>query len=737
MLLAASGCAAEPEKSTGMFPADPNSALGLPALIGLEPIVQPETQVLGDEELQELDTVELLNPETCLLVPQQDLCEYRLTFATLPDGVEAGSVLVAGVSAVTPDGILVVVDSVDGNEVLATQGTLGDALEQGEFLVEKSFTTDDLESEVLGEGVTRSPEVAAVGGGLHQPTASREDAGIKFAYDVDKEITAGVRATGHVSFEIGCGVYGGLTWETVWDVPVYPNGVYFDARCGASQEGAIAITGSAGVEVSKEYEITTQDMEPITFFVGPVPIVLIPRVIITANANGTIAAEMSLGASEKFAAIAGISYNDGFTTVKDFDYDFSHSASTGSARLSLKAGISVKESLMLYGIVGPQLTETLYLDLQGKPMGERPIWCLRGGLSAGVSLSIDLGVKNLEWGPGELFDESEELGCAENTAPTVTVVSPQDGSVLYPGTAMSGLTFYGQAYDQEDGGLLLNWSSDLDGDLGSTKQGKQLVLEDLSFGTHTITVTATDSDGLTTTRSFSITTKDALPTVVFQQKDANGVWKPITGITGQKGDTAYFRLSASSVDTFASANCGSVSWATTMTVTNTNNCDFAVVLSQQGSSTLTANLADTNGKTGSASIALTVTAPPAVVAPQFSLVTTKTTSNPIRTIPDGGYIDWGEQATLKIDYTNSASANKKVRYDWSMRSTSSGNAPGPWTAMGSQDAATLAGSTRSYTAPTVFAKTYLLEFKVVVTDAGTGAALTTRTFQMSYSGPPA
>jgi hypothetical protein len=738
LALSATACApGREDKPAKLLAADPNSALGLPKLIGLDPIVKPATKVLDDGDLEHLDSVVLLNEEECLADEPAAACSYRIDFTDLPAVAKVGAVLAAGVSPSTPNGMLVMVDSIDGNTVMATQATLGDALKQGEFLVEKTFSAGDVRYEALGDGVTRVANPAVSGGSRTQPAASVKDAAIDFSYDIDKDIADGVHASGTVGFSIGCGVYGGLTWKKVLGVPVYPNGAYFDARCGASQEGSITISGTAGRSVSEEYEIVTEYMDPITFFIGPVPVVLVPQVVITANAEGTVAAEMSLGASEKFSAVAGISYNDGFSTTKDLSYDFDNSVDTGSARLSLKGGVSAKEALLLYGVAGPRITETLYLDLQGKPIGERPIWCLRGGLSAGVSLTLDLGVKDLEWGPAELFNTDKELGCAENTPPSVSISSPQDGATVYPGTAMSGLTFHGQAYDQEDGGLPLHWSSNVDGDLGTTKPGQDLTLDTLSFGVHTITASATDSDGLTTERSFTVTAKDAAPTVVFLQKDASGEWKQISGISGQKGDIAYFRLSASSVDYFASADCSSVAFTTAMTVTNTSNCDFAINLSQQGSSTLTATVSDTNGKSGTASIGVTVTAPPAVVAPQFSLISAKTTTSPVRTIPDGGSMDWGEQATLKVDYTNAATAGKKVRYAWSMRTTASGFPPGAWTAMGTQDAATTSGSSRSFTAPSAYAKVYTYNFSVVITDAVTGATVATRTFTMTYSGPPA
>jgi hypothetical protein len=75
--------------------------------------------------------------------------------------------------------------------------------------------------------------------------------------------------------------------------------------------------------------------------------------------------------------------------------------------------------------------------------------------------------------------------------PQAVISSPQDGAVIPPGMPVM---FSGHAFDREDGtlpGSSLSWSSDRDGFLGSGDQ----VLASLSPGWHTITLTATDSNG--------------------------------------------------------------------------------------------------------------------------------------------------------------------------------------------------------------------------------------------------
>ncbi len=90
---------------------------------------------------------------------------------------------------------------------------------------------------------------------------------------------------------------------------------------------------------------------------------------------------------------------------------------------------------------------------------------------------------------------------APNTAPTATITSPASGSVFPLGASV---TLTGTGNDTEDGALTgtsLSWSSSLDGALGT---GASLPTSTLTAGTHTITLTATDSGLLTGTAAITL-----------------------------------------------------------------------------------------------------------------------------------------------------------------------------------------------------------------------------------------
>ncbi|RMD82315.1 MAG: hypothetical protein D6820_03875 [Lentisphaerae bacterium] len=89
-----------------------------------------------------------------------------------------------------------------------------------------------------------------------------------------------------------------------------------------------------------------------------------------------------------------------------------------------------------------------------------------------------------------------------NTPPQVRITTPANNSSYEEGTS---ITFTGSADDAEDGtlsGSSLVWTSDLDGRLGT---GASITTNTLSVGTHVITLTATDSSGLTGTATVTIT----------------------------------------------------------------------------------------------------------------------------------------------------------------------------------------------------------------------------------------
>ena len=138
---------------------------------------------------------------------------------------------------------------------------------------------------------------------------------------------------------------------------------------------------------------------------------------------------------------------------------------------------------------------------------------LEGSSRARIGVSASDGTRSV-------FAETPIFSVAGH-APEVWIESPVAGAVF---AEEQGFVLDASGYDIEDGllaGSALSWSSSIDGSLGT---GKFVVLSaaDLTLGSHTITLTATDSDEMTAAASVVITIADRNMLPVANDDEAFG-----------------------------------------------------------------------------------------------------------------------------------------------------------------------------------------------------------------------
>lgn len=194
-------------------------------------------------------------------------------------------------------------------------------------------------------------------------------------------------------------------------------------------------------------------------------------------------------------------------------------------------------------------------------------------------------------------DDSLIIAGTPNTAPTVSITAPADGSNTLPGASV---TFTGTATDPEDGSLnsSIAWSSSIDGLLGT---GASITTSALSNGVHTITASATDSGSLSSndTISIDVSTPNNFPPTV-------SITSPSTASTVVTGVPTTFTATGS--DTEDGSVSANIVWTSTLSGLLGTGSTISVSNLAVGTHTITATASDNEDLTGSDTLTITVNA---------------------------------------------------------------------------------------------------------------------------------
>jgi subtilisin family serine protease len=126
----------------------------------------------------------------------------------------------------------------------------------------------------------------------------------------------------------------------------------------------------------------------------------------------------------------------------------------------------------------------------------------RNGYAVAGTYSVTLKVTDGSGQTNSVTKAVQVPTSATNTAPTASITSPSNNATVAQGTSVA---FAGTGSDPEDGSLggsSLTWTSSRDGQIGT---GTSVATSSLSVGTHVITLTARDAQGLTGTATRTIT----------------------------------------------------------------------------------------------------------------------------------------------------------------------------------------------------------------------------------------
>ncbi len=366
-------------------------------------IIPETTKFLSAEDLA---AVESISGDLSQLVFNQET-------ATLSQ-LGNDDVVVCGVHGdMLPYGLLRKVTGVDRNAGMVTvsteQGTLTEAIEKGS----------------LSETITLSPDQIITRTGKQRDGFSAKiiqlegDAGIVFAfndyelYDADGDAATRedrVWLDGNFSFVPTMG----------FDIEISGFSLQkLTFEIGSDQQASIRVSAGREATFNEAEILETIELTPITFSIGPVPVVLVPRIVFRVGVNGTVTADLTTGIQSDASVRVGFGYqNGGFSPVSEFDSnaDFDAPNFRDGARGSAKVWAGPRAELAAYGIAG------VYGELRGFVEGTvdataDPYWTLSAGAEAlaGVFVRVlDITIADYETDP---ITASIDLGNAGGPAP--------------------------------------------------------------------------------------------------------------------------------------------------------------------------------------------------------------------------------------------------------------------------------------------------------------------------------
>ena len=262
-------------------------------------------------------------------------------------------------------------------------------------------------------------------------------------------------------------------------------------------------------------------------------------------------------------------------------------------------------------------------DPDGGPMaGVSLVWVsnLDGELGTGASINASLSAGNhviaLDATDSEGVTVSAFVGiiveAPPNGPPTAVIVSPANGDTFTPADS---IVFSGSANDPEDGPLIadaLVWASNVDGQLGT---GGSLNAS-LSDGHHTVSLTATDSQGVVGAEFVSITVEapNAPPTA--------SITSPVPGSSFETGVNIAFNGTGTDPEE-GSLTGASLVWTSDFDGEIGTGESFSASLSA-GSHIIMLVASDGQQTAGTATIAITVVAPEPTPVPTATPAPTAT-----------------------------------------------------------------------------------------------------------------
>lgn len=366
------------------------------------------------------DPVDLkLTKETVVIDPDQTTINQVTPNQVIVTGsskYRTGDVIVSEVSTAAPSGFLRKVQSVSvqGNRTVlnTVPATLEDVFLNADILVNQALSTKDIkESRVLTNGVFFEPDV-------------KNDE--KFSYSINKPIILPTGQTLNITGTLG------VENSFKFDLKIRNKNISFLKYTHISEQSSqLAVSVSNSYNFSRDYDLYEHTFIPVTVWVGPVPLVFVPKIKVVLNVSVRGESGVSASITQRATLSAGVQLQNGqWTTFNDKNISFNYQPPQLTNGLSVSVGAGPDLSLMLYGVAGPYANTRGSLVLAADLLNN-PWWTLKGKVKIRGGIKFDaLGVR--EDYSSDFLDYSHTIAQATQNQCATPAFNPPGGS--YPST---------------------------------------------------------------------------------------------------------------------------------------------------------------------------------------------------------------------------------------------------------------------------------------------------------------
>jgi len=349
----------------------------------LETIIPETTMVLEEEAIVQIVSV----------AEDHSIITFSNSTSQLEELIPGTHIIALGVTEKTPEGLLRKVTKIskggkDNNQVIVEteSATLEEAIKQGEFSFNESLNAED----------AKDPVCYVKGIEFVRDRSTIKDSKtelLDFNYNIDSIIYDGdnnpntkednITLTGQISFDYNLLFSCRIKLFHKLKKLNFQNIVHLEKNLEVTVGGLLE-------SFSYEKTLWSQSLGTKVIMVGIIPVVLSPKISISANIKGEITAEVTAEVTDKDTYTAGVQFDNGsWQPISSHENNSSPPSLSLSARGEVTFGVGPKLECKIEGVLGPYC-EVLVYGKAIADISENPWWEIYAGILAKAGIKVEI-----------------------------------------------------------------------------------------------------------------------------------------------------------------------------------------------------------------------------------------------------------------------------------------------------------------------------------------------------------